>query len=48
MNVDVAVLGLPVPNSPYGFCGCKAIFEEEEEQEQGEQEQVHAQCLGAV
>ena len=24
--------GLPVPNSPYGLCGRKAIFEEEEEE----------------
>ena len=24
--------GLPVPNNPYGLCGIKAIFEEEEEE----------------
>ena len=31
MKVEVAVLGrIPVPNSPYGFCGRKATAEEEE------------------
>ena len=25
--------GLPVPNKPYGLCGCKATFEEEEEED---------------
>ena len=30
MKVEVAVLpGLPGPNSPYGLCGRKAIFEKE-------------------
>ena len=24
----------PVPNKPYGLCGCKATFEEEEEDTQ--------------
>ena len=27
--------GLPVPNSPYGLCGRKATFEEEELHESG-------------
>ena len=30
MKVEVAVLGSPVPNGPYGLCGRKATFEEEE------------------
>ena len=27
MKVEVADLGSPVPNSPYGFCGRKATLE---------------------
>ena len=27
MKVEVAVLGSPVPNSPYGLCGCKATLD---------------------
>ena len=30
MKVEVAILGSPSPNSPYGLCGRKATFEEEE------------------
>ena len=29
MKVEVAVLGLPIPNSPYGLCGRKATFEKD-------------------
>ena len=28
MKVEVAALGLPIPNSSYGLCGRKATFEE--------------------
>ena len=28
MKVEVAVLGSPVPNKPYGFCGRKATLKE--------------------
>ena len=41
MKVEVAVLGSPVPNSPYrtiglGHSGRQATFEEEEEEEEEE------------
>ena len=29
MKVEVAVQGSPVPNSPYGLCGCKANWNEQ-------------------
>ena len=34
MKVEVAVLpGLPGPNSPYGLCGRKAIFDDDDDDE---------------
>ena len=30
MKAEVDVLGSPVPNNPYGLCGRKATFVEEE------------------
>ena len=39
MKVEVAVLGIPVPNSPQSLCGRKATLEEEEDDDDHEEEE---------